>query len=85
MAEQAEIDVLLEALLEACFSVRDAALRVSRTPRSADAAGLGRAGPSSQSSLWFLSGSAGDGVRSAHRQQRVQRPQLAAQALGCQV
>lgn len=29
VAEQAEIDVLLEALLSACFSVRDAALRVS--------------------------------------------------------
>lgn len=28
LAEQAEIDVLLEALLAPCFSVRDAALRV---------------------------------------------------------
>lgn len=28
LAEQAEIDVLLEALLSPCFSVRDAALRV---------------------------------------------------------
>lgn len=29
VAEQPEIDVLLEALLSPCFSVRDAALRVS--------------------------------------------------------
>lgn len=29
LAEQPEIDVLLEALLSSCFSVRDAALRVS--------------------------------------------------------
>lgn len=29
MAEQSEIDVLLNALLSPCFSVRDAALRVS--------------------------------------------------------
>lgn len=28
LAEQAEIDVLLEALLSPCFSVRDATLRV---------------------------------------------------------
>lgn len=32
LAEQAEIDVLLEALLSPCFSVRDAALRVSTKP-----------------------------------------------------
>lgn len=30
LAELAEIDVLLNALLSPCFSVRDAALRVSR-------------------------------------------------------
>lgn len=30
VAEQPEIDVLLNGLLSSCFSVRDAALRVSR-------------------------------------------------------
>jgi hypothetical protein len=30
LAEQDEIDVLLEALLSPCFSVRDAALRVRK-------------------------------------------------------
>lgn len=30
VAEQPEIDVLLDGLLSSCFSVRDAALRVSR-------------------------------------------------------
>lgn len=30
VAEQAEIDVLLDTLLSPCFSVRDAALRVSQ-------------------------------------------------------
>lgn len=34
LAEQPEIDVLLDALLSSCFSVRDAALRVSFSPSS---------------------------------------------------
>lgn len=82
VAEQPEIDVLLDALLSPCFSVRDAALRVSLRVGGRSAT---RPPPELTSSLSLCSGAVGDGVCPPHRQHGGQRDEPAAEDLGRQV